>query len=179
MSEHCHSVPSVAPSQERSSEPVEPALQVDPHLSRSEGSVRALTRVAVGIVWNGSGEFLLTTRPAGKAYAGHWEFPGGKLEADETVDQALARELKEELGIDVGTCRTWKVTRVDYPHALVELNFCFVTAWSGALTMREQQEFSWQRVPVTVSPVLAGSLPVLQWLSELNSKDLFIGVRQG
>lgn len=154
-------------------------MQVDSHLPRPEGSARPLTRVAVGIVWNVSGEFLLTTRPTGKAYAGHWEFPGGKLEAGETVEQALARELKEELGIDVRACRTWKVSRVDYPHAWVELHFCFVTAWGGTLTMREQQDFSWQRVPVTVSPVLAGSLPVLNWLSELNSKEVFSAVRQG
>ena len=55
------------------------------------------------------GRFLLTSRPEGKVYAGYWEFPGGKLEAGETVHDALARELHEELGITIGAShrRTW------------------------------------------------------------------------
>uniref|UniRef100_UPI00135A5338 NUDIX domain-containing protein n=1 Tax=Rhizobium sp. 18055 TaxID=2681403 RepID=UPI00135A5338 len=59
---------------------------------------RAHTEVAVGILFRGDGAMLLSTRPAGKPYAGYWEFPGGKLEAGETVEQALRRELIEELG---------------------------------------------------------------------------------
>jgi 8-oxo-dGTP diphosphatase len=51
---------------------------------------------------------------------------------------------------------------VDYPHALVRLNFCKVLAWSGELQMREAQSFSWQQLPVKVSPVLPGTVPVLK-----------------
>ena len=58
--------------------------------------------VAVGVLIDADGRFLLTSRPTGKVYAGYWEFPGGKLEAGETVEQALRRELHEELGITIG-----------------------------------------------------------------------------
>ena len=102
----------------------------------------------------------------GKVYAGYWEFPGGKFEPGETVQQALARELLEELGIHAHTIEPWHEDMVDYPHALVRLHFCKVLAWSGDLQMREAQSFAWQRLPVTVAPVLAGTVPVLQWLAQ-------------
>jgi 8-oxo-dGTP diphosphatase len=111
------------------------------------------------------GRFLLTSRPEGKVYAGHWEFPGGKLEAGETVEQALRRELIEELGIDIEGAHPWKVELMDYPHARVRLHFCKVFAWSGEFEMREGQQMSWQRLPVQVVPVLPGTIPVLQWLA--------------
>ena len=63
---------------------------------------RPVTEVAVGVLVDAHGRFLLTSRPAGKVYAGYWEFPGGKLEAGETVEQALRRELHEEIGITIG-----------------------------------------------------------------------------
>ena len=78
----------------------------------------------------------------------------------------LARELHEEIGIAIEDCTLWKVERVDYPHALVQLNFCRVTRWRGELQMREGQSFAWQQLPVTVTPVLPGTLPVLRWLEE-------------
>jgi 8-oxo-dGTP diphosphatase len=80
------------------------------------------------------------------------------------VAQALARELHEELGITVSVATPWKVEMVDYPHALVRLHFYKVTAWTGELQMKEQQSAQWQFLPVTVSPVLPGTLPVLDWL---------------
>ena len=62
---------------------------------------RKHTEVAVGILLRDDGAMLLSTRPPGKPYAGYWEFPGGKLEAGETVEQALRRELIEELGVTI------------------------------------------------------------------------------
>ena len=111
------------------------------------------------------GRFLLTSRPEGKVYAGHWEFPGGKLEAGETVEQALRRELHEELGITIGAAEPWKVELMDYPHARVRLHFCKVFAWEGEFEMREAQQMAWQSLPVEVVPVLPGTIPVLQWLA--------------
>jgi 8-oxo-dGTP diphosphatase len=127
---------------------------------------RPLVQVAVGVLVQSDGLFLMTSRPTGKVYEGYWEFPGGKIEADETVQEALARELAEELGIVVQDMRLWRTLEVLYPHARVMLNFCLVTRWQGELDMKEQQSFAWQRLPVTVSPVLPGSLPVLDWLAE-------------
>ena len=82
---------------------------------------RKHTEVAVGVLIRESdGALLITSRPEGKPRAGWWEFPGGKLEASETVEQE----------------------------------------------MREGQQMAWQQLPLHVRPVLEGSLPVLQWLSE-------------
>lgn len=127
---------------------------------------RSLVQVAVGVLVRHDGAFLLTSRPEGKAYAGYWEFPGGKLEAGETVEQALRRELQEEIGITIHNCTLWKTERIDYPHALVQLNFCKVTQWSGELQMLESQSFAWQQLPVSVTPVLPGTVPVLQWFAQ-------------
>lgn len=125
------------------------------------------TEVAVGVLIRESdGALLITSRPEGKPRAGWWEFPGGKLEANETVEQALRRELQEELGITIDNCIAWKVTEHAYSHALVRLHWCKVTRWSGEFEMREGQQMAWQQLPLQVRPVLEGSLPVLQWLSE-------------
>ena len=143
-------------------------LIADAALMREGGSDRPVVDVAVGILLQPDGAFLLTSRPQGKVYAGYWEFPGGKLEADESVAQALARELFEELGMQVavGDVQLWKQQLVDYPHALVRLNFCKIFNWQGDLQMREQQEAAWQTLPATVQPVLPGTVPVLAWLAE-------------
>jgi 8-oxo-dGTP diphosphatase len=140
-------------------------LQADSHLPREGGADRKLIEVAVGVLIRADGAFLLTSRPAGKVYEGYWEFPGGKLEAGETVEQALRRELIEEIGITIGNVQPWKQELVDYPHALVRLNFCKVFDWSGELHMREGQSFAWQQLPVQVTPVLPGTVPVLEWFA--------------
>ncbi len=108
---------------------------------------RKHTEVAVGILIRADGALLLSTRPEGKAYAGYWEFPGGKIEPGETVTEALRRELIEELGVTIGEAHEWKVTE-----------------WNGEFEMREGQQMAWQTFPLTVSPVLPGAYPVLDWL---------------
>jgi 8-oxo-dGTP diphosphatase len=143
---------------------------VDAQLPRSAD--RGLVQVAVGVLIRSDDSFLLTSRPEGKAYAGYWEFPGGKLEVGETIAQALKRELQEEIGITIEDCMSWKTEQIDYPHALVQLNFCKVRRWSGELQMREAQLYAWQQLPVTVKPVLPGTLPVLEWFATERS---FVG----
>ncbi len=132
---------------------------------REGGADRKVVDVAVGVLVRADGDFLLTSRPNGKVYEGYWEFPGGKLEKGESVEQALRRELREEIGITIGPAQPWKVELVDYPHALVRLNFCKVFTWTGELQMHEGQLFAWQRLPVEVQPVLPGTLPVLEWFA--------------
>jgi len=131
----------------------------------SAGSERVPVDVAVGVLIDPDGRFLLTSRPEGKVYAGYWEFPGGKLEAGETVEQALRRELIEELGITIGAVHPWQIELVDYEHARVRLHFCKVHDWSGEFEMRERQTMAWQTLPVEVAPVLPGTIPVLQWFA--------------
>lgn len=127
---------------------------------------RKHTEVAVGILIREDGALLLSTRPEGKPYAGYWEFPGGKIEAGETVEEALRRELQEELGITIAAADVWKVTEHDYPHALVRLHWCKVRVWAGEFEMREGQIMRWQQLPLDVTPVLPGAMPVLAWLAE-------------
>ncbi|MDQ5925077.1 NUDIX domain-containing protein [Aquabacterium sp.] len=131
---------------------------------------RTPVEVAVGVLIERDAQgresrFLLTSRPQGKVYAGYWEFPGGKLEAGETVEQALRRELHEEIGITIGEAFPWQVELMDYPHARVRLHFCKVYDWQGEFEMKESQHMAWQTLPVDVVPVLPGTIPVLQWLA--------------
>ncbi|MFY9479712.1 MAG: NUDIX domain-containing protein [Aquabacterium sp.] len=132
---------------------------------------RVPVEVAVGVlverdVQGRETRFLMTSRPAGKVYEGYWEFPGGKLEAGETVEAALRRELQEELGITIGQAHPWQVEVMDYPHARVRLNFCKVYDWQGSFEMREGQAMAWQTLPVEQGPVLPGTIPVLIWLAQ-------------
>ena len=126
---------------------------------------QGIVRVAAAVIVAPDGRVLLAQRPAGKPYAGYWEFPGGKVESGETIEQALRRELQEELGIAIGPAQPWQVELVDYPHALVRLHFCKVFAWQGDFEMREGQAMAWQTLPVRVEPVLPGTVPVLQWFA--------------
>jgi len=130
------------------------------------GGERVPVDVAVGVLVDPHGRFLLTSRPEGKVYAGYWEFPGGKLEPGESVEDALRRELHEELGITIGLVHPWKVDMMDYPHALVRLHFCKVFQWTGDFEMREGQQMAWQDLPAQVAPVLPGTVPVLRWFAE-------------
>ena len=149
-----------------------PVLVADGELPREGGANRKVVDVAVGVLLRADGDFLLTSRPPGKVYAGCWEFPGGKLEPGETVEQALRRELQEEIGLTIAAVLPWKIEMVDYPHALVRLNFCKVFEWTGELQMHEGQSFAWQTLPVTVGPVLPGTVPVLVWFA---SERVFSG----
>jgi 8-oxo-dGTP diphosphatase len=127
---------------------------------------RKVTEVAVGVMVQNDGRYLLAQRPAGKPYEGYWEFPGGKLEAGESVEAALSRELHEELGIDVTSCALWRTLEHDYPHAYVRLFFCKVTEWRGEPLGREGQAIAWQTLPVDVAPLLPAAIPILEWLEE-------------
>ncbi|MCV2366659.1 NUDIX domain-containing protein [Roseateles oligotrophus] len=146
-------------------------------MSELGGAERVPVDVAVGVLVERDGEgrearFLLTSRPVGKVYAGYWEFPGGKLEAGETVEQALRRELQEELGITIAAVHPWQELVMDYPHARVRLHFCKVFEWSGEFEMREQQAMAWQSLPVQMQPVLPGTIPVLDWFA---AERAFVG----
>jgi 8-oxo-dGTP diphosphatase len=140
-----------------------------PAASPTNAGSRQPVDVAVGVLIDDAGRFLLTSRPDGKVYAGYWEFPGGKLEMGESVEQALRRELHEELGITIGAIEPWHVELVDYPHALVRLHFCKVFHWSGEFQMRENQAMAWESLPVRSRPVLPGTVPVLQWFAQERS----------
>ena len=126
----------------------------------------AITEVAAAVIERPDGTFLLAQRPAGKPYPGYWEFPGGKIEAGEDARAALARELREELGIELREATPW-ITRVyAYTHATVRLRFFKVTAWDGEPQRLEDQDIKWQRVGAPdVEPMLPANAPVLAALA--------------
>lgn len=128
-------------------------------------SPREVTRVAVGVLVRDDGAVLLADRPAGKPYAGYWEFPGGKVEAEESVAVALERELHEELGIDIGASAPWVTIEYDYPHAYVRLYFRRVRRWRGEAHGREGQRFRFAHPAVDLpQPLLPAAVPAMRWL---------------
>ncbi len=125
-----------------------------------------MLEVAAAVLQRPDGAFLLAQRPAGKVYAGYWEFPGGKVEAGEAAAAALARELREELGIDVHTAYPWLTRVFAYRHATVRLNFFRVTRWQGEPHPREGQAIAWQAPgEVMAAPMLPANAPVLASLA--------------
>jgi 8-oxo-dGTP diphosphatase len=124
-----------------------------------------ILEVAAAVVQRPDGEFLLAERPAGKPYAGWWEFPGGKIEVGESPYHALVRELHEELGIDVDVAHPWLTRVYSYPHATVRLHFFRVVSWHGEPHGKESQRLSWQHPDaVAVTPLLPANGPVLRSL---------------
>lgn len=105
---------------------------------------RAVVEVALGVAIDRErGRFLMGSRPAGKPYAGWWEFPGGKLEAGETPQACLRREFAEELGLTVGRADPWFVLEHSYPHAYVRLHYHRIWSWTGSECAREGQSLAW------------------------------------
>lgn len=126
----------------------------------------SIVEVAAAVIQRPDGAFLLAQRPAGKVYAGYWEFPGGKVEQGEPVERALSRELHEELGLDIAESHPWLTRVFTYPHATVRLNFRRVFQWNGEPHPRENQEFLWQRLDAPMAePMLPANAPVLRSLA--------------
>lgn len=123
--------------------------------------------VAVAVVFNASGQVLWGCRPEGKPYAGYWEFPGGKVEPDETVWQALVRELKEELDITALDGGPWFRIEHDYEHANVRLHLYRVWRFEGTPKSLEQQSFIWAGLDgADLSPILPATEPLLPKLAQ-------------
>jgi 8-oxo-dGTP diphosphatase len=118
--------------------------------------------VAVGVIRDTAGRVLLTERPPGRPMAGYWEFPGGKIEPDEDPQAALARELHEELGIDIGHALPWITREYRYPHATARLHLFRVLQWQGEPHGREGQTLSWQDPhAVRIEPLLPANHAIL------------------
>jgi 8-oxo-dGTP diphosphatase len=124
-----------------------------------------LVDVAAGVLQRPDGSFLLAQRPRGKVFEGYWEFPGGKVERGERPEQALARELREELGLEVQRCYPWLTSIYRYPHAVVRLHFLRIDRWKGEPSGLEMQALSWQFPgKTTESPLLPANAPILKAL---------------
>jgi len=131
---------------------------------------RPVTEVAAGILLDSEGRYLLGQRPEGKPYAGYWEVPGGKIEAGESVFDALKRELQEELGIEIESSEILTILEHDYPHAYVRLHVSVIRHWLGTPQGCEGQQLSWQVLSderPLVEPLLPAAWPMLEKLKKL------------
>ena len=126
----------------------------------STESDQALTenrlKVVVGLLINDEGELLVQQRRPGTPGAGQWEFPGGKLENGENAQNALVREIDEELGVQITRAKQIAVVRHDYDYGKVELDVHTVELFQGTPVGREGQQICW------LTPAIIRTMDVLQ-----------------
>ena len=103
-------------------------------------------QVAVGILRDSNGEYLLGKRTSSQSWSGWWEFPGGKFEKNETPFEALEREIYEELGVKINEYRQWTTRRVFEKNKITTLYFFIITSWFGQIKGKEAQEIRWVNI---------------------------------
>lgn len=135
----------------------------------AETSVPTVLVVAVALI-DPDGRILIAKRPEGKQLAGLWEFPGGKVEPGERPEQALIRELKEELGIDVkeACLAPFVFTSHAYEkfHLLMPLYLC--RRWSGTVVAKEHSALAWVKpAKLRDYPMPPADEPLIAWLRDL------------
>ncbi len=135
--------PSLAAPAQPAAPPAQPAAPPAQPVGPPAQPAARIVHVLAGIVRNAAGEVLIAERPAGKHHAGGWEFPGGKLETDETRLAALTRELREEIGVEVEAARPLLAVRHAYPDRTILLDVWTVTRHRGSPHGAEGQTLRW------------------------------------
>ena len=124
--------------------------------------------VTAAIILNES-RVLIGRRKPNQALGGYWEFPGGKIEAGETLVQALRRELQEEINVSINDANEFLVIEHDYPHAYVRLHICLVSSWLGEPKGLENQTLAWvlkkDIAKPDLEPILPATIPILEKLN--------------
>ncbi len=127
-------------------------------------------RVAAGILFDARGRVLIAERVGGGPFQGMWEFPGGKIGDGESPEQALARELAEELGIEMGAFERFMHLEHDYPDRSVSIHFFLVSAWKNDPAGLEGQALCWVP-PASLGDheLLPADVPVIEALQQMAS----------
>ena len=136
-------------------------------MPRAADLKKQILRVAAGILIDEAGQLLLTDRSQASSMRDSWEFPGGKLIDGESAEEALRRELREELGIAITSCEPFHSLAHTYPDFCVDIDFFLVTAWTGVPSGIEGQALRW--LPVEkLSPglLLPADAPIIALLKE-------------
>ena len=124
-----------------------------------------LVNVAVAVIQREDGYVLMAERPYGKESSGSWEFPGGKFELGESAEQALAREIYEELGIKPKMAYPWISYKFAYPNKRVKLHVFRIFNWEGTPSGREGQRISWENSDaIMASPLLPANNHILEMI---------------
>lgn len=122
-------------------------------------------RIAAGVIRNAEGEIFIAQRPLKSHMGGYWEFPGGKLEAGESPEQALVRELEEELGIVAVPGKLLQTAEHEFPDRLITIYFFLVEEWQNAPYGREGQPSRWVKQTALIAeefpPVNRGIVALL------------------
>jgi 8-oxo-dGTP diphosphatase len=130
--------------------------------------VSAAVRVVAAVLRDANGRVLIAQRPAGKHMAGYWEFPGGKIAPGESSEQALARELAEELGVSLRRCHPLLQLRHDYVDRVVELDVFVVDDYCGEPASLEAQALKWvAATELGGQALLPADQPIIEALNEL------------
>ena len=127
-----------------------------------------MIRVVAAALYDRAGRVLIAQRPAGRPLAGRWEFPGGKLLSGETEPAALARELREELGIEVTAARPFMRLKHCYADRDVELSLWIIERFSGAPASLDGQQLKWVApARLTGEDLLEADRPFIEALRDL------------
>jgi 8-oxo-dGTP diphosphatase len=127
-----------------------------------------VVRVVAAALYDAQGRVLIADRPAGKHMAGRWEFPGGKVAEGETLSDALARELNEELGITVSQAEPLLDLTHDYPDRRVELHMWVVKGYTGEPRSLDGQRLKWvEPARLSEEDILEADLPFIQALQNI------------
>lgn len=132
--------------------------------------MQKIVHVAVGVIINAQKQVLVALRPLDRHQGGLWEFPGGKVEANESIPQALARELHEEIGINIQQAEPLKQIFFEYPDKKVLLDVWLILDYQGEPFGHEGQAIKWVNAQeLSLLPLPAANYPIVEAVIELAS----------
>lgn len=105
-----------------------------------------ITKVAAGILINSKNEVLISQRLTSQPWPGYWEFPGGKVEGNESIDQCLSRELLEEISINPLSYSEWITREFFQDNRVIKITFFKITRWTGEIQKKEVNDYRWINV---------------------------------